>query len=265
MIVTGHFHEHVGYGIERDHGSNDWLLIYTVSGMGRFTHRGGSYNATAHNLTLLAPHTYQIYETHPEGERWELLWAHFAPPEEWLAWLRWPVVSPQAPGFMRLTLTDPVVQRHVRRSLAQAHRALQSYMRHRDAMAMNALESALLWADEQNPESARHRMDPRIRLAQDYLCRNLAEPISLDSLAKECGLSASRLSHLFAEQVRTSPQRFLEQQRINRARQLLELTGHSVAEVALEVGYDNPFYFTRRFKAATGQSPRDYRNGFNKK
>ena len=63
----------------------------------------------------------------------------------------------------------------------------------------------------------------------------------------------------FKEEVGLTPVQFLEQQRMARARQLLELTGHGVAEIAAMVGYENAFYFTRRFTRATGKSPRAYR------
>ena len=56
-----------------------------------------------------------------------------------------------------------------------------------------------------------------------------------------------------------TPLQFIEQQRIDRARQLLEHTGHTIATVAHQVGFDNPFYFSRRFKQATGMSPSDFR------
>ena len=56
-----------------------------------------------------------------------------------------------------------------------------------------------------------------------------------------------------------TPQQFLEQQRLDRARQLLELSGRSIGDIAADVGFDNPFYFTLRFKRLTGLSPRDYR------
>ena len=102
--------------------------------------------------------------------------------------------------------------------------------------------------------------DPRVREALDYLCRHLDQSIPLDALAEHCGLSASRLAHLFREQVAMTPVQFLESQRMRRARQLLEVTGMSVAEVGYEVGYDNPFYFSLRFKKATGKSPRQYRD-----
>ena len=83
--------------------------------------------------------------------------------------------------------------------------------------------------------------------------------MTLDGLADMAELSVSRLAHLFREQVGMTPQQFLEQQRLERARQLLELSGRSIGDIAGDVGFDNPFYFTLRFKKLTGLSPRDYR------
>ena len=56
------------------------------------------------------------------------------------------------------------------------------------------------------------------------------------------------------------PMVFLEIERLDRARRLLELTPSSINDIALKTGFENPFYFSRRFKFRTGFSPRDYRN-----
>ena len=48
-------------------------------------------------------------------------------------------------------------------------------------------------------------------------------------------------------------------QRMSRARQLLDSTTLGIAEVAREVGYDDPLYFSRQFRRTHGMSPRDYR------
>jgi AraC family transcriptional regulator of arabinose operon len=66
------------------------------------------------------------------------------------------------------------------------------------------------------------------------------------------------LAHLFRLQVQTTPQQFLELQRMNRAKQLLGLTAMSVKEISTDVGCQSPFYFTLRFKRQTGSSPRKY-------
>jgi AraC family transcriptional regulator of arabinose operon len=98
-----------------------------------------------------------------------------------------------------------------------------------------------------------------VRAATEFLLQNLRETVPLDALARTVGLSVSRLSHLFRQQVGLTPQQFIERERITRAKQLLELTSRTVAAIAGEVGYENPFYFTLRFKRHTGLSPTEWR------
>jgi AraC family transcriptional regulator of arabinose operon len=64
---------------------------------------------------------------------------------------------------------------------------------------------------------------------------------------------------LFREQVGQTPQQWVERERMARAMQLLALSSRTIANIAAEVGYDNPFYFSLRFKQHTGRSPRDWR------
>ncbi|MGN6506128.1 MAG: helix-turn-helix domain-containing protein, partial [Tepidisphaeraceae bacterium] len=116
-----------------------------------------------------------------------------------------------------------------------------------------------LWCDTESPLASTTAPDPRIAQAQEYLCEHLKTTVSLDDVAAEVGLSVSRLSYLFRRETRLTPQRYYEQQRLERAKQLLEITDLPIKQIAAEVGFANPFYFTLRFKAATGQSPRAYR------
>jgi AraC family transcriptional regulator of arabinose operon len=92
------------------------------------------------------------------------------------------------------------------------------------------------------------------------MCQHLREKIAIEALAEVVGLSSSRLSYLFKRQNGITPQQYFEQQRLERARQLLELTDLPVKAIAADVGFDNPFYFTLRFKRHLGESPREYRN-----
>jgi AraC family transcriptional regulator of arabinose operon len=78
-------------------------------------------------------------------------------------------------------------------------------------------------------------------------------------IAAQCGLSPSRFAHLFRHQTGETPQRYLELQRLKRARELLEFTQEPIAVIARSVGYENPFYFTLRFKRHNGASPRQWR------
>ena len=256
QLVTGRFRETAGYEAWRARGTDDWLLIATLGGGGRFGGEGAQFTAAPGDLVLLRPGTRHDYGVAPGAPFWELLWTHFHPRPDWAPWLLWPEA---APGLSRLTLTDPDLRGRVFARFAQAHDLAIGALRHRETFAMNALEEVLLLCDLGNPRARPARLDPRVEAALGFLCRRLAEPVGLDDLAAHAGLSVSRLARLFRQEVGLTPQQYLEGQRLHRARQLLELTARPVAAVAAEVGYENPFYFTLRFKRSTGLSPRDYR------
>lgn len=255
-LITGHGREAKGYAAWRPRGTDDWLLIYTLGGRGRFGYTGGELVTEVGDMAVLRPAIPHDYGVEPTHERWELLWTHFQPRAHWHEWLDWPE---RAPGLLHLTLNDLGLRARIVERFWQAHHLARGALRRRETFAMNALEEVLLWCDEQNPRAEQSRLDTRIRKAMDHLCHNLHEKNTLAELADQAGMSASRFAHLFREQVGMPPGQFLERQRLGRATQLLEHTPRTIQAIAFEVGFDNPFYFTQRFKRHNGLSPRDYR------
>lgn len=209
---------------------------------------------------LYAPGDMHDYETSAGAGHWELSWVHFRPRTTWNKFLKWPV---HANGLRYLALTGNEVQA----DFAAAFHAMLELQRRTlpvaDDLAMAALEQALIWSYAAAGSDASH-FDARVRRAADYLASHLQVPFQLETLAGQCNLSVSRLSHLFKAQLGVSPQQFLEQQRIRHACDLLRLTGMSIAEVAREVGYDDPFYFSNRFRRNLGMSPMSYRKSADK-
>jgi AraC family transcriptional regulator of arabinose operon len=240
----------------REHGTPDWLLLYTLSGMGRIGHGDGVLIVRPGDLLVFRPGTPHGVGFTTESPRWDTIWAHFIPRREWYDWLDWPE---ETKGLMKLSLSDNDMRNRIVHHLKEAVRLATGPHPHREALGMNALEAALLWCETVNPRSKQARLDFRVRRALDYICHNLSQNIPLNALAKHCGLSRSRLAHLFRAQVGRTPQQFVEIERLNRARQLLEFTQHTVSEVAFQVGYRNPFYFSLRFKRHTRLSPSAYR------
>jgi len=255
-LVMGHFVEGRGYATWRAQGTTDWLLIATLSGSGRFGYNGGEVRSVPGELTLLHPGTLHDYGTAPSSPTWELLWAHFHPHPHWLEWLDWPQI---APGLVHLTLDDTPIRAEILTKLHEALRHTTGAQRRREEFAMNSLEAALLLCDTVNPRQGQPVIDDRVRAAMDYLCQNYAHNLSLDQLGAVVGLSGSRLGHLFRKQVGLTPVQYLERQRLERACQLLEFSARPIHSIAEELGFENPFYFTLRFKRWIGQSPRDYR------
>lgn len=256
--MTGQFDEGSDYGTWRPNGTEDWLIFVTQAGRGRLGYgEGRALIVEPGDVALLAPGTPHDYATDPAARRWKFIWAHFVPRPHWLPWLNWPGMK-EEPGLRHLRL-DSSTHQHVTRAMRETDRWCRGMAEQREMFAMNALEQAMLWLDLANPRSHGRPLDQRIQRAMDHITDHLAEPMSLDQLARVANLSTSRLAHLFKEQVGLTPLQFVDRQRMERAKQLFELTDLPVQQVADRVGIENPFYFSSRFKRYTGQSPSVYR------
>jgi transcriptional regulator GlxA family with amidase domain len=95
--------------------------------------------------------------------------------------------------------------------------------------------------------------------AQDYLRANYAEPVRMPALAQTLGISLRTLNRRFKIATDVSPNSYLMQQRLHHARELLRTSNLSIAEVAIAAGYSNSDYFSRLFREALKQTPREYR------
>ncbi len=252
-LLAGHFHEGSSYRIVRRDGVGDWLLIATVSGKGRFAYTGGELITEPGDWVLIRPGTPHGYGVESSLKRWELLWVHFQPRPHWLPWLDWPAISP---GLFKLAIQDG----NTMGRFHEVYRLFTGDLRRSEAFAMNSLEALLLECDRQNPLAAMSSYDQRIRRAMDYIERNLARKVTVADIATAVGLSTSRIAHLFRNQSGQTPQQHLEGLRMQRATELLKRTGLSIKLIADSVGFDSQFYFSQRFKARTGQSPRDFRS-----
>lgn len=254
-VSAGEFHRGPKYSTTRPKGRGDYLLLATVSGSGLLESGKARLETKAGTVVLFEPDAPQHYQTNPATGNWHLLWAHFQIRPAWTIWLDWPASSR---GFRFAEIPDGDAREHCWASLRLARQLREFSSVSREDLALNALESALLWIRESLACEGRFHMDSRIRRGLDLMSSDFTQPFSVERVARICGLSTSRFAHLFRVQVGLSPQRFSERCRLNRAAELLRLGGMSVSEVAEDVGFDNPFYFSNRFRKAYGKSPRAF-------
>jgi AraC family transcriptional regulator of arabinose operon len=253
-LSVGHYRELPGYQVERVHGSSSWLLILTLQGRGCFGYRGGRYISRAGDLCLLQPRAFHSYGIVEGDEMWELRWAHFQPRPHWANLLDWP---PLGPGIARVTLEGEELTR-VSDRFDEAYRLTWRNDATDELLAMVALEEILIRAHRVTSRPLLKR-DPRIEQAVEFATQHLAEPVGLNELAAAVNLSPSRFGHIFQLEMGISPCAFLERQRLARALQMLEVSNMSVQEIAEKVGFENPFYFSNRFRRRFNMSPSEYR------
>ncbi len=82
---------------------------------------------------------------------------------------------------------------------------------------------------------------------------------TVESLARQCGMSRSRFAERFGELVGMSPMAYLADWRLQKALALLSESRHSIKQVAFKSGYRSPAAFTRAFSSKFGVSPKGYR------
>jgi AraC family L-rhamnose operon regulatory protein RhaS len=85
------------------------------------------------------------------------------------------------------------------------------------------------------------------------------EDLTVASVAAAAGLSPHWFSELFAKRTGLPPWQWLTNLRIERAKRLLDSQDWPVIRIALEVGFADPSYFARVFRAQTGLTPRAWR------
>lgn len=260
-LYSDEFRRGSTYTTLRPNGSGDWLLIYTVAGSGRFVTPSGTYDSVPGDAVLYAPKDYQDYSTAPSEGKWHLLWAHFTPKPHWRTWLPWPMTEK---GIRLLHFGKGYARNAFRDAMFRMVRMLRRKFPVAVDFSANALEEALLWANVASSKDEWFSIDPRIRTAIDYFVEDLRRPFLLKTLAAHCGLSVSRLAHLFKQHTGMSPQQFLERHRMQRACQLLRLSSLNIAEIADETGYPDAFYFSNRFRKYAGKSPSEFRQESNR-
>lgn len=99
----------------------------------------------------------------------------------------------------------------------------------------------------------------RIRRTIAYMAQHLNEPLQVSTLAAQASVSTSHYFALFKRQIGIAPIDYFIRLRMNHARGLLDSTRSSIKEIAAEMGYDDPFYFSRVFKSVHRIAPAEYR------
>jgi AraC-like DNA-binding protein/mannose-6-phosphate isomerase-like protein (cupin superfamily) len=112
------------------------------------------------------------------------------------------------------------------------------------------------------PVSPAGPIAPATRAALLAMARDPARDWSAADLAAAARVSSSHLQHQFAAQLGVSPLGWLAQYRAEQMAVRLAATTRPVAEIGRAVGWADPNYAARKFRAAYGMSPTSYRRRF---
>ncbi|WP_082687073.1 response regulator [Bacillus sp. FJAT-27445] len=112
-------------------------------------------------------------------------------------------------------------------------------------------------ASKEEPDFSGH---PKvIQQAIEYIARNLSNPMTVEGIADDVGMSRSHLSTLFKKNLGCGIHSFIEEKRLQLAKQLLKGSDINIQEVGEQIGIQDAKYFSKWFKRCTGIPPSDYR------
>ena len=106
--------------------------------------------------------------------------------------------------------------------------------------------------------------DEAVLHAQEYMEKNLADKISIETLSQKQNLGRRNFDRRFVKATGLSPLDYLQRVRIESAKKSFESTRKTVNEVMYEVGYNDTKAFREVFSRVTGLSPLDYKSKYNK-
>jgi AraC family transcriptional regulator len=99
----------------------------------------------------------------------------------------------------------------------------------------------------------------RLKLAIEYIHDRITENISLAEIAAELNISQYHFCRLFKQSIGVSPHKYIIQQRIKRAQELLLKNDTKLADIALATGFANQGHFCYQFRKLMGVTPKQYR------
>ena len=127
----------------------------------------------------------------------------------------------------------------------------------------NRKQLKLLLDGKQNEESKEKISTPDkifIDNLKEAIKKNMSNPnLRMDDLGDKIGLSRVQMYRKVKVLTGLSPTELLRQMRLQRAAALLSSTTKTVAEIAFEVGFNTPGYFSKCFKEQYGKQPTDLR------
>ncbi|AQQ09218.1 Bacillibactin transport regulator [Sedimentisphaera cyanobacteriorum] len=112
-----------------------------------------------------------------------------------------------------------------------------------------------------SPSENNHTLSlEKYRKCKKYIDGKFSEIISPMDVAEACSVNIRYMSRLFKRYSNITPQEYIMRLKLNKAASILLTTNLTIREVGYEVGFEDPYHFSRNFKKFHGSSPLHFKN-----
>ena len=243
--------QHSMHRVEHD----DYLLMYCVGGEGELWQDEHHFNVAAGDLLILPPKMAHYYAAKTD-DPWSVYWVHFrgSHSESYFAHLGLSYHS-----FVLRSLCDITLQAELKSLVETAEGAYGL-----GAWVHCSSKLRLFMTHIERLAAERDRDDQQVPVERvtEYMKENIGEHLSLEQLASVARLSKFYFARKYKSITGFAPLQHFAQLKIDQACLLFDSTNLTISEVAYQLGFDDPLYFSRVFRKFVGIPPGKYRRRF---
>lgn len=235
---------------------DSYILHFISDGRGVFECDNVKYELSRGDVFLVKPDT-TVYYRADESNPWSYMWVGFNGIKA-TAYL-------ESAGLSDKTVTtkcsnNPMIFSCIQQMIMYRQLTLANELR-REAALLQIMSVMMEEYKVRLPKEERYDYPYQIYVnqAEDYIRRNFKSNIKINDLASYIGIDRSYLTNIFKKVTQLSPQEYLINYRMEKAKNMLINTGKKIGEIAENTGYHDQLTFSKMFKKFVGMSPSEYR------
>lgn len=239
---------------ERESGCSQSILIYCIEGKGWVSIKGKKMPVNENQYFIIPNDTAHSYGSN-NNNPWSIYWVHYS--GSLASYFSDSFQNPQTISPSNLDRIDDRIQlfKEMINNLEMGYS--KENVQYANICLLHFLASFKLVS--QFRQIRKIEENDTVGNVVSFMKRNLDKKHYLSELAEVARLSVSHFSLLFRTKTGRAPMDYLTHLRIQRACQYLDNSSLQVNEISLEVGFEDPFHFSRVFKQVMGVSPVYYR------
>lgn len=239
---------------ERTAGSQEYILIYCIDGKGWIEVDGTQHEVLPNSFYIIpqeVPHHYASSVKEP----WSIYWLHFNGSQAQLLFN----------SYVQITNTNGHYIAYDENRVARFNYLIEVLENDLNAVMTEAvyikvlsLLGSFIYVESKNTSDNPDSIAESIMLMK----QNLKASFQIREFAAKANYSVSRYSELFRKRTGYAPIQYFIQLKIHKACQYLCFTKMNIKQICNELGFDDPYYFSRIFKKHIGHSPLSYRKRY---
>ena len=252
----GSFPQADAHWVHRPRGQDSHILMFCSSGRGFVGTEAQQLDIPLHHMVLIPAQRAHRYGTHPHANQWGKYWVQFTGRRSDLFVHRF-----QSEAELRVfKCAQPLQLQACFEKLI--HAAQDAHTSDQLLRLSQLCQYTLFEAHHLKLHQVHHRSAPNKDLGEvlQHIKTEFQEPLDLRAICSMLGVSQPTLFRHFKKKTGKTPIQYLTQVRMQKACELLDLTHDSIIDIAGQVGYGDPHYFSRVFAQTMGESPKAYRH-----